>query len=361
MRRRKRNIAPALLVAVIVIVVLVAVVVKLKPGGEGESGKVIFTKGFAADELFRIGSHSCNRAEFMVYLTNTQNQYENVYGSEIWNVTHNGMTLEENIMETVLAKIAQIKSMYLLAEDKGILLSEEEELLLEQAAEAYFTSLSEREVQAMGITRETIHTLYREYAFAEKVYEQIIGEVNPEISDDEARTITVEHILVKTYTMDSAGQRVAFSGERKQRAYVTAQEIWNLATNGENDFATLAGQYSEDRTVRYSFGKGEVDKAFEEAAFKLATEEISGIVETDAGYEIIKCISTFDRAQTDANKIKIVEKRKNEAFGAQYDAFVATLARSLNEELWTGISMIADAQVNTDDFFAVYHEYMKEE
>lgn len=358
MRRRKRNMIPLLLGAVIVIVVAVVAIVKLTYRQGEESAKVIFTKGFEEDELFRIGSHSCSKGEFMIYLTNTQNQYESVYGPEIWKVTHNDMTLEENIMETVLAKIAQIKSMYLLAEDKGVMLSEEEELILEQAAETYFTSLTDKEVQAMGISQKTVLSLYREYAFAEKVYRQIIGEVNPEISDDEARTITVEHILIKTYTTDGTGQRLAFSEERKQRAYVTAQEILTLATNGENDFAALAAQYSEDKTVRYSFGKGEVDEKFEEAAFLLATEEISGIVETDLGYEIIKCISTFDREETDANKIKIVEQRKNEAFGAQYDAFVAKLARSLNEELWNGISMIEDTEVSTEDFFAVYHQFM---
>ena len=337
-------------------VIAVAVGVRIW-NSRSEDTKVIFTTGFNEDELFRIGSLSCTEAEFMVYLTNTQNQYENVYGSEIWKVSQGGMTLEENIKETVLAKIAQIKSMYLLAKEKGIEFSEEENATLEQAAEEYYSSLAEEEIQAMGVSQEIILGLYREYAYAEKVYEQIIADINPEISDDEARTITVEHILIKTYTTDGTGQRIAFNEERKQKAYATAQEIHILATSGENDFAQLATQYSEDETVRYSFGKGEVGEQFEEAAFNLGTDEISGIVETESGYEIIKCISTFDRKETDANKIKIVEKRKNEAFGAEYDAFVATLARSLNESLWEEIGLIDDMNVNTDKFFTIYHEY----
>ena len=100
-----------------------------------------------------------------------------------------------------------------------------------------------------------------------------------------------------------------------------------------------------------------MDAQFEAAAFNLATDEISGIVETESGYEIIKCINTFDREETDANKVKIVEQRKNEAFGVEYDAFVAKLARSLNETLWNSIGLIEDERVNTDDFFTIYHEY----
>ena len=60
----------------------------------------------------------------------------------------------------------------------------------------------------------------------------------------------------------------------------------------------------------------------EEAAFNLGTDEISGIVETEHGYHIIKCISTFDRDETDRNKIKIVEQRRKEVFNEEYSGFV---------------------------------------
>ena len=42
--------------------------------------------------------------------------------------------------------------------------------------------------------------MYGEYALAAKVYRQIVENVNPEISDDEARTITVEAIRVSDRT-----------------------------------------------------------------------------------------------------------------------------------------------------------------
>ena len=358
MRRKKKNIVPILSVLLVIAIVGIFMGVKVW-NSKSEDTKVIFTTGFREDELFRIGSLYCKEAEFMVYLTNTQNQYEKVYGSQIWNVSRDGVTLEENIKETVLAKIAQMKSIYLRAKEKGVELSEEEKMLLEQAAQKYFSTLTETEVQTMGVTKEIILGLYQEYAYAERVYEQIIADVNPEISDDEARTITVEHILVKAYTTDSEGQRIEYSESRKQEAYATAQEIHALATSGEHDFTQLANRYSQDGTVRYSFRKGEVDEQFEKAAFNLGNGEISQIVETASGYEIIKCISTFDRVETDANKVKIVEKRKNEAFGAEYDAFVATLVRSLNEELWEEIRLIEDADVNTDEFFTIYHDYFK--
>ena len=109
--------------------------------------------------------------------------------------------------------------------------------------------------------------------------------------------------------------------------------------------------------MTYSFGKGEMDITFEETSFSLETYEISEVIETESGYHIIKCISTFDREQTDLSKLEILEERRREVFGQEYDAFVATLARQLNSSLWETIELIYDSKVTTMDFFDVYEEY----
>lgn len=326
--------------------------------GNGGSGtKVVFTTGFDKDEIFRIDSVSCTTPEVMVYLTTTQNQYESVYGSEVWNVALDGMTLEENVKETVLAKIAQIKTMYLLARDKDVTLDAQEQEKVRQASEKFFQTLNDREKELMGVDLEIIEQLYTEYALADKVYQYIIQDVNPEISDDEARTITVQHILIRTYTTDGAGSRVPLPENLKQAVYDKALEIREMAVNGENDFVDLASRYSEDSTITYSFGKGEMDAAFEEAAFGLETNEISQVVESESGYHIIKCLNTFDREQTDISKQEIVEERRREVFGQEYDEFVDTLVRNLNTKLWEEITLIHDPEVTTTGFFEVYAEY----
>lgn len=334
--------------------------VMLFVSGCGEAGngtKVVLTTGFKKDEVFRIETSSCSLAEIMVYLTNTQNQYESVYGKEIWEADLEGETLEDNVKETVLARIAQVKSMTLLATDRGIALSLDEQELATKAAEAYYKSLSAMEVELLGVTQELLQSMYQEYALAQKVYQQIIYDINPEISDDEARTIVVQHILIKTYTTDGTGKRVEFTEHAKMQAYEKAQEVLALALKGDQAFEALISKYSEDPIARYSFGKGEMDPDFEAAAFNLAGGEISQVVESEFGYHIIKCISTFDKEETDLNKIKIVEQRRKEVFGLEYDAFVEKLTRKLNDELWQQVTFLHDPQVDTKDFFDVYEEY----
>lgn len=323
---------------------------------EADTKLVLYT-GFKKDEVFRIETISCMLPEIMIYLTNTQDQYESVFGKEIWQTDLNGVTLEENVKETVLAQLAQIKTMNLLAAKHGVALDEGERKKVQEAAAAYYASLNETEREVLQADEETIEKLYAEFALANKVYEYIIKDINPEISDDEARTITVQYVLIKTYTRDGTGKRIDYSESAKEDALRQAREILEMAGQEDSDFEELVLQYSEGEKGNYSFGKGETDPAFEEAAFNLETGEISGIVETSYGYNIIKCINTFNREETDENKVKIVEKRREEVFGQEYDAFITSLTRTLNEPLWEQVTFIENEEVTTQNFFDIYNEY----
>ena len=55
--------------------------------------------------------------------------------------------------------------------------------------------------------------------------------------------------------------------------------------------------------------------------------------------------------------MKIVEKRRREVFGQEYDVFVASLTRTLNEELWAKVSFVEDDEIETKDFFDIYNQY----
>ena len=213
--------------------------------GETEQGantKIVLTTGFAEDEVFRIGDSSCSVPEVMVYLTNMQNQYESIYGEKIWERKIGEETLQKKVKDVVLARLAQIKTMNLLAQERGITLDEAEEADVKKAAQEYVASLNETERNAMGVSEEVVEQLYREYALANKVYGEIIEGTNPEISDDEARTVTVSQIFIKTYALDSMGERVPYTDESKKAAYDKIKNIQKMIREGAA-FDELAARY----------------------------------------------------------------------------------------------------------------------
>ena len=318
--------------------------------------RVVFTTGFGKDEVFRIDNSVCKKSELMVYLTTIQQQYEEVYGPQVWNIQKNEITLEDNVKETVLARIAQIKTMCLLAESKDISLDENETEQAKAAATEYYEELTQNEIDLLQLDKEIIEKMYCDYALANKVYQCIIKDINPEISDDEARIVTVQTIYLKTGHENGHGEWEAFSDERKQEVYENATELRELVINGQ-DFTETASKYSDNDDITWSFGKNETDPAIEQIAFLLETDEVSPVIETDKGYFILKCINTFNREETDANKIEIVEQRRKEVFGQEYEQFTNQLARQLNTKIWNEIELIHDESIRTKNFFELYEKH----
>lgn len=327
------------------------------PKVSSDDKNYILTTGFSKNEIFRIDTESCFIPEMMLYLTNIQNRYETVYGAKIWEISLNDVSLESNVKEVALARMAQLKCMQLLAKKYEITLGEEEKRILSEAAEEYYATLEPEEISAMGISIETVQKFYHEYYLSTKVYEYMIKDVNPEISDDEARSIKVESILIKNYYLDENGNKVPYSKQENSAAYQKAKKVVRESKEGVS-FEELIEKYNEDSRSVYSFGKGDMDQTFEEAAYNLDKEEVSEVVTTQYGFHIIKCLSTFDEDETNANKEKILEERKKEAFNESYHEFTSGLAKYLNEDVWENVRLLKRTHTDSSKLFEIYDKYV---
>lgn len=338
--------------------VILLLEVFLLSGCDKDKTKIVFTTGFEEDVVFKIEDISCTKSEIMIYLVNTENIYDEVFGEKIWKVPYDGKDVESRYKETILARISQIKAMNLYAKEIGVNLNDEEKKNISMAANEYFSSLSNEEKQLFNVSEDLLYNMYAEFAVANKVYEEVTKGVNPEISDDEARTVTIRSILIKTYNIDENGNKIQYSQQMKADAMKRAYEILGKIKAGE-EFEILEADYNEDEKSSYSFARGVMPKVIEDAAFNLDEGEVSDVIESEYGYHIIKVISNFDEEQTDINKQLIVSKRKEEAFVETYDNYIKTLTSSINMDLWNSISYARSEGVSTTTFFDVYDKYFK--
>jgi parvulin-like peptidyl-prolyl isomerase len=141
------------------------------------------------------------------------------------------------------------------------------------------------------------------------------------------KTASVRHILLLTQ-----GKTDQDKAEIRKKM----EEILARAKSGD-DFAALAKQYTEDPGSKENgglyenFSRGNMVKPFEEAAFSVPIGEISGIIETEYGYHIIKVIDRQKETRPFAEvRAELESKIKRAKQDTAYQTYLAKLKQSAN-------------------------------
>ena len=134
--------------------------------------RLVMTKGFEKDELFRVGNTRCLISEYNVFLLNLQKHCERTFGHGVWEGSEGG-ELRESIEQRALSEASRLKVMLLLAVQDNIMLTDSEESLADEAETEYYEGLSAEEREYLGIEEDTLRKLFEQYALAQKVYKSV--------------------------------------------------------------------------------------------------------------------------------------------------------------------------------------------
>lgn len=196
--------------------------------------------------------------------------------------------------------------------------------------------------------RELLANLLDQYIANRYVAKEVTSGVT--VTDEELKSYYREHekeLLVPVsvrarHILIPVGQNS--SPEEKAKARAKAEQLLEQIRKGE-EFAKLAKEHSEDRDTAARGGElgllspgGSNSPEFEKAAFSLKTGEVSGIVETAFGYEIIKVDqrneqrrATFEEAREYIRNILMEQNREKSV-----RQFLEKLARE------TGLEVVAE-------------------
>lgn len=111
-------------------------------------------------------------------------------------------------------------------------------------------------------------------------------EAAPEVPD----AVAAQHVLVAYKGAKGAARSITRS---KADAKKRAEEVVAKAKGGA-DFSALVAEYSDDPGSKERLGsvgkftRDKMTKPFSDAAFALAVDEVSGVVESDFGFHVIK-------------------------------------------------------------------------
>lgn len=273
----------------------------------------LLSPGLRAEEqgvLARIGNKKITTADL--------NKIIGYYEQEQQKVIEKNPQLKETILwqivqSTVISKIAKDKGFDKRPDIKG----QQEMLLNNFLATQYLQKVI---IDKVAVSEAKAQSYYKEHSDVFKTPEMI----------------RARHILIKT---DPSA-----SEEDKKKLKAKAEKVVEKLKKGE-DFAKLALEVSDDPGTKAKggdldfFPKGTMIPAFEEAAFALKPGEMSGLVETEYGYHIIKVEEKKDALLEPYEKIK--EKVKDQALQEMRKAavtdFVEKALKNAKVEIHPGL------------------------
>lgn len=329
--------------------------VKRRPGKSGK-GRRIFLAAAAAVMLAGsvsgcsgkisslvsegMGTEGFSDAQMMLVVASERNRCQKIYTDQIWDIAVDdaGTTFQTYLLAEIQKFLKELRVMNLLADERQISLSAREKEQLNALADSYYESMSEADRAYTGASRDDVYTMYEAYHRANRLVDALTQNVNLEVSDSEARVITV--------------QEASFAQESE------AQAFWRRVTEDGIDFQAAVKESSLDGTAEKSVGRGERQKAYEDAVFALESGQISPVFQDGERWYVVKCVNDYDENATLERKQKMALERKNQAFRQIYDSFAENHQVESNGGFWERLSLKDGAESETDDFFEQYRQVM---
>lgn len=238
---------------------------------------------------------------FQYYFTELKHNMQQQYGEDAWQeATLDGKSALEYVRERALQSVIEDKLVMMKAKEDNIKLTDEDKESIKTVKKQWIDSYGSE-----SAFKDAIKSMYGisvgqfDYMLEAVYYRKHIVEkyVNDDMSRDfyNKNIAKVKHILIPTIDLAT---NLPLTGDKLEASNKKLALVLAEIQKG-TDFDSLVAKYTEDQDEFYyvgegfsfnydgSFGSGMVEE-FEKASFSLNVGEISGVVETQFGYHIIK-------------------------------------------------------------------------
>ena len=280
-------------------------------------------------------------AQAMLIITTEANRYRTVYTDQIWQVqVGEEESFQLYLLEQIRTFLKEVKTMNLLADERGIQLTGQEKEQLRQLSSEFYQSLTEADRECIGASEEDVYTMYEAYHRANRLVDEVTKNVDLEISDSEARVMKIQELCLETEE--------------------SAQEAFQQLSEEGTNFSSVARAIREEGYKEQSVGRGERSAAYETAVFSLEDGQLSQPFADGDSWYLVKCVDSYDEDATLERKERLALQRKNQAFRRIYDTFAGEHPVEIQGSIWENVDLTEMGQSTTVDFFERYQEYMSQ-
>ncbi len=303
----------------------------------GVSSTTIHYKNIQSDApvVMTINGDEVHADEYAGMLYNCMLYYEQMYSSfgltDIWNNEELGPAMLQTVQADAYNQIVSTHVVLQHFNDLGLSLSYADQKALQQQLSDTIESVGGMEMYTqlladMGFTPDTYSNMSYSSACYRALDEYYYGENGVNLPTDEELikqfeetypdALAAEHILI-SLTDPTTGET-----RTEDQAKAEAQKVLDRLNAGEN-FEDVMNEVSEDPGLAsypdgYVFTEGQMLQPFYEATLALQEGEVSGLVQTEAGFHIIKRIPVDYTAMLESYRSTLIS-----AMGATMDNLLA--------------------------------------
>ncbi len=326
-----------------------------KESNKTEDGSVDTSINYKKDDVaLTINDEELTMEEMLYYIYSYEAEiemYQSYFGTELWDMeAEEGKTFRDVKKEQAMDTAIRYEVLYKEAVKKNYSLTEEEIASIEEGSASIMAQMPEEQLKLTGFTEEAITAIQQKWAIAEKYYDELIDSfdidekaIKEGIDKKDYKEYSTEYILVPTATTDDQGNSTPLSDDEKKAAKEKIESIYDKVKKSKNLEDGISDGDSDITYTDLSFLPNDenetTNKTFMEEAMKLANGEISGIVETDEGYYIIKMIDDNATTSYDEAVTAAVQEAENARFEEEFDKIKENYDLKVNDEVWDKVVM----------------------
>ena len=254
--------------------------------------------------------------------------YSAYYGDNFWTMeVSEGKTLEETTKENVMASILQTRVLMDHADEYEVSLTDEDKEKVREAASTFFTENDESLKEAANVSDEQLYAILEKNALAMKVWAAVVADVDTEVSDEEARQVSIEYILVSE------------DEENPEQCQKAAAELVERLNNGE-EIDVLADENDSYTVFSGTYSKNEEGATgLAGVAATMATGENTTCYVEGTGAYAIHCVTDFDEEATETEKQTIIQERQADRFELVYSSWKPDMKEfTVVDDVWAQIT-----------------------
>lgn len=292
--------------------------------------------------------------EVYIYARTAMDEYESEYGEDVWSETietEGGieMDAEELVRRQIISNIIRTKTLAAQADNYGITLTAEEETEQQQKAEDFYNSLTDEQIESVGMEEATVEKVLSENALADKVYDYVMSDSASDVSDEQARMTTFYDMFFECYYEDEFGNIVVYSADKIEemkelceQAYASIEE--QLVDNPDLNITFLGYTYNLEYAGSHTMSQSEIVETYGQRVldtlYAMEDGDISEIVETEYGYHIFQMTYLTDEEATAENKAQLTAEAEESYFDNLLNSWITEMdadysySGSVNSEIY---------------------------